>query len=279
MILAVASGKGGVGKTTVAVNLALAADEELTLMDADVEEPNSHLLLKPVIENEIPVPLMVPVFHRDRCTGCGRCVEVCAYHALALIEREVLIFDKLCHACGGCVYFCPETALTEGERTIGWLREGHAGQIRFLQGEIVVGEALAVPVIKALRSRRGKNLTLIDCPPGTSCPVIQAVRGADYCLVVTEPTPFGYHDLRLLVEMLKVLEVPAGVIINRADLGDDEVEAYCRQENLPVLLKIPFDPEIAHSFAAGTPLVTQSPRWRQIFAELWRKLKQEAVKA
>ncbi|ACX52215.1 Cobyrinic acid ac-diamide synthase [Ammonifex degensii KC4] len=278
MIVAVASGKGGVGKTTVAVNLALAAEEEVILLDSDVEEPNAHLLLRPEIEKETPVPLLVPVFHRERCTGCGKCIEVCAYHALALIGRELLIFDKMCHACGGCIYFCPEKALTEGERVIGILQEGRAGKVRFVQGRMSVGEALAVPVIKKLREKQGAH-TIIDCPPGTSCPVIQAVKGADFCLVVTEPTPFGQHDLRLLIEMLRVLKVPAGVIINRADLGDEEVEEYCRQEGIPVLLKIPFDLEIARSFAAGVPFVARLPRWRQAFSDLWQRLKRKGVRA
>lgn len=275
MIIAVASGKGGTGKTTVAVNLALARGEGVTLLDCDVEEPNAHLLLQPEITAGEPVYLPVPVFAADRCNRCGRCVEVCAYNALALVGKELLVFEGLCHGCGGCIHFCPTGALQEGRREIGVIERGRAGAVAFAHGKLRPGEALAPPIIKALRRNTATDtVTVVDCPPGTSCPVVQAVRGVDYCLVVTEPTPFGQHDLEAVTGMLAVLSVPYGVIINRADLGDGAVEDFCRDQGIPVLGKIPFDYRIARCFATGTPFIKEMPAWEKTFARWWREIEE-----
>jgi len=273
VIVAVLSGKGGTGKTTVAVNLALSIGEELCFLDCDVEEPNAHLLLHPKISKTTPVYLPVPVFQEGKCNSCGRCVEVCAYNALALIGDAVLVFAEMCHGCGGCTYFCPTGALTEGQREIGVITEGRAGKVIFGGGRLRVGEALVPPLIKNLRRREwGTAHTIIDCPPGASCPVVHAVRGVDFGLVVTEPTPFGRHDLEVVVAMLDLLGIAAGVVINKADLGDSGVRDFCRERGLPVLAEIPFDLEIARAGAAGTPFTERLPAWRDAFHALWREI-------
>ncbi|MEW5763077.1 MAG: ATP-binding protein [Bacillota bacterium] len=276
MIVAVASGKGGTGKTTVAVNLALACRDRVGFLDCDVEEPNAHLLLHPEIREREPVYFPVPVFAAGKCDRCGRCVEVCTYNALALVGRELMIFEGLCHGCGGCLHFCPTGALTEGRREIGIIERGRTGTVLFAHGKLRPGEALAPPVIKALRRNApAGKFTVIDCPPGTACPVVAAVRGADYCLVVTEPTPFGQHDLEAVTRMLALLGIPYGVIINRADLGDGAVEDFCRDRGIPILGKIPFDRRIASSFAAGKPFIKELPEWRETFARWWDRIEGE----
>lgn len=283
MIVAVASGKGGTGKTTVAVSLALTRAKRVQFLDCDVEEPNAHLLLHPQMVSSEPVQLLVPVYDAGKCTRCGRCVEACVYNALALVGGELMIFESLCHGCSGCVYFCAEKALREGRREIGVVERGRAGAISFAHGKLRLGEALVPPVIAAVR-RSGAAAdesvdTVLDCPPGTSCPAIQAVRGVDYCLVVTEPTPFGQHDLEVVVNVLRVLHVPHGVLINRADLGDEEVENFCRAWDIPVLAKIPFDPKIARCFTTGTPFINEMPEWKKRFTRLWSEIKGVVARA
>lgn len=270
MIVAVLSGKGGTGKTTVAANLALSLGQELCFLDCDVEEPNAHLLLHPEITETTPVYLPVPVFQPGKCDGCGRCVAVCAYHALALIGKSVLVFAEMCHGCGGCIYFCPTGALTEGQREIGLITAGRAERIVFAGGRLRVGEALVPPLIKALRQQDwGLKDTIIDCPPGASCPVVHAVRGADFGLIVTEPTPFGQHDLAVVAELLRTLKIPCGVVINKADLGNTEVQDFCRARGIPVLAEIPFAGEIARCYAAGLPFTERLPAWRDTLRHLW----------
>lgn len=281
MIIAVASGKGGTGKTTVAVNLALARGKgPVQFLDCDVEEPNAHLLLHPEVVSSEPVSLAVPVFDAGKCSECRRCVEVCAYNALALVGKELMIFEGLCHGCGGCMYFCPEKALTEGRREIGVIERGRADSVSFAHGRLKPGEALAPPIISALRRGAAKEMdTILDCPPGTSCPVIQAVRGVDYCLVVTEPTPFGQHDLEAMVGVLDVLGVPHGVVINRADLGDGGVEDFCRERKIPLHGRIPFDRKIARCFTTGKPLIQEMPELKKVFTHLWDELEGAVIHA
>lgn len=275
MIIAVASGKGGTGKTTVAVNMALAMEKEIQvrLLDCDVEEPNAHLFLKPEFESSVPVAIPVPEVDAARCTGCGRCAEVCAFNALAVLKKNVLVFAELCHGCGSCAYFCPEKAITEVERPIGVVESGPASGLEFVHGRLNPGEAMSPPLIKAVKKKAGPSgVTVIDVPPGTSCPVVAAVKDSDFCLLVTEPTPFGLNDLDLAARMARKLGLPAGVVINRCDIGDGAVEEYCRDASLPVLLKIPFDRELASRYARGEPAVHALPAWGETFRKLFHQI-------
>lgn len=277
MIIAVASGKGGTGKTTVAVNLALVAGS-VCLLDCDVEEPNAHLFLKPEWQEEIPVTVPVPEVDSSRCTGCGQCAEVCAYHAIAVIpgtdkSLRPLVFPHLCHACGACSLLCPAGAIHENRRSIGIIKKGKRGPVSFAHGQMKVGEVLSPVLIRKVRELADpRGLTIIDAPPGTSCPVVAAVRGVDFCLMVTEPTPFGLHDLSLAVAVMRQLKIPCGVVINRAGLGDDAAENYCRAENIPVLARIPFDREIAVCYSGGETLVDKSPAMAGLFHELYKNI-------
>ena len=274
MIISIASGKGGTGKTTVAVNLALTqSQEELQFLDCDVEEPNAHIFLKPDLNATETVNILVPEINEEKCSKCGRCAEICAFNALAVLGERVLVFPELCHGCGGCSYFCLKGAITEVPRGIGLIEEGKAYGFDFLQGSLNPGEAMSPPVINALKKKIDPSkCVLVDAPPGTSCPVVETIRESDFCLLVTEPTPFGLHDLELAVEMLKKLHVPAGVLINQADVGNKDVERYCREEGLPVLMQIPWDRELASLYARGEPIAMHSSFWEKRFRELWEQI-------
>jgi len=268
MIIAVASGKGGTGKTTVAASLALSAAEKgpVQYLDCDVEEPNGHLLLHPEWRQSRPVTVFVPVIAREKCNYCGRCAQICAFHALAVLPEEVLVFPELCHGCGGCRYFCRQEAITEGKREIGRLEKGLAGSIQFVHGRLRIGEAMSTPLIEAVKENAAPDiLTVIDAPPGTSCPVIKTVTGADFCLLVTEPTPFGLHDLALAVKMVRELAVPCGVVINRSGKWDHLIEEYCRREQVPLLFRLPADREVAAAYSRGIPAVAARPEWKTRF--------------
>jgi len=285
MIIAVASGKGGTGKTTIAVNLALSL-KNVQFLDCDVEEPNAHIFLKPEITRTQEVNLPVPKVNEDRCSYCGKCAEVCAYNAIAVIKDHVLIFPELCHGCGGCSIFCPEDAIEEVNRPIGVLEEGKSGSISFIDGKLNVGEALAVPVVRAVKKAglgirlnndqvtSNNHLTIIDVPPGTSCPVVESVKGGDFCLLVTEPTPFGLNDLVLAVEMLRKLRIPFGVLINRADVGDTKVDEYCQREKISILMRIPMDRDIAIAYSKGIPMIEVKPESKKEFIKVYEKIEQ-----
>lgn len=279
MVISVASGKGGTGKTLVATSLAMSLERDVQLLDCDVEEPNAHILLCPAIVQSQPVCIPVPRVDEGKCTYCGRCAEVCAYHAIAVIKKRVLVFPELCHGCGACSYLCPEKAIIEQEREIGVVETGYSGDIAFAQGKLTVGEAMAPPVIREVkRLIEPAKTVIIDVPPGTSCPVVEAVNGSHFCLLVTEPTPFGLNDLSLMVEVVRKLGIPCGVVLNRAGGWDDKLEDYCQKENIPIFLKIPLDREIAKLYSRGVPLVTGMPQWRNAFRELYRSMEQ-SVKA
>ena len=273
MKIAIASGKGGTGKTTLAVSLGLALAEDHAsgsggpgaplLMDCDVEAPDAHLFLSPVWEEEKAVEILIPAIERDRCTLCGDCTEACQFNALALLGEQVMVFPELCHGCGSCTLICPEAAIREVPRGLGRIQRGKAGTMPFLDGLLNVGEAMAVPVIHALKeagSADAGTTILLDAPPGTSCPMVETVKGADFVLLVTEPTPSGLHDLELAVEAVRELEIPQGVIINRVGVGDDRVDDFCRREGIPVLLRIPFQRDIAEGLARGKPLLGLRPQ-------------------
>jgi MinD superfamily P-loop ATPase len=279
MIISVASGKGGTGKTTVAVSLALSLrDDRPMLLDCDVEEPNAALFLKPSIEERKEVGQLVPAVDTDSCTYCGRCAEVCAYHAMAVVGEKVLIFPQLCHGCGSCALNCPARAITEELRVMGTIERGFAGRMSFAQGTLNVGEAMAVPIIRQLKTWAAPEdgvdgLVIIDASPGTSCPVVESIRGSDFVLLVTEPTPFGLHDLRLAVQVSRdELGLPVGVLINRDGTGDESVSEYCASEGIPVLMRIPLDRRIAEGYSEGSPLVETLPEYEERFRHLYRDI-------
>jgi MinD superfamily P-loop ATPase len=279
MVIAVASGKGGTGKTTVAVNLALALGD-VQLIDCDVEEPNAHLFLKPALTEKTPARVMVPEIIEEKCTYCGKCAEVCAFNAIAVIPPNdalkggVLVFPNLCHNCGACFLLCPEGAIREVHREIGAVEAGWAGAIRFAHGRLHVGEAMSPPLIRQVKKHIDRTrTTLIDAPPGTSCPVINALEGSDYCLLVTEPTPFGLNDLVLAVEVLNVMGISHGLVINRCDIGDGGVEAYANQNGIPVLMRIPFKRTIAELYSRGINIVEKDGEYAEKFRVLYKDIK------
>ncbi len=278
-VVAIASGKGGTGKTTVSVNMAVVSKEPLTLLDCDVEAPNVHLFLKPEWSGMETVTVQVPTVDGEKCTGCGRCREACRFNAVALLTGVPTFFQELCHSCGNCVLSCPENALSEVTRDVGTLRRGKVGSVHFADGTSNVGEARSTPVIDRVRAEESEGiLTIVDAPPGTSCPAVAAVRGASYVVLVTEPTPFGLHDLRLAVEMVRGQGIGAGVLINRDGSGTDDVQRYCHDSGLPILARIPFDREVARAYAIGDLLVTAVPRLRGLFEDLLLKVREECGK-
>jgi len=276
VIISVASGKGGTGKTTIAVSLALSLNNNVQFLDCDVEEPNAHIFLKPKITCTQSVNVLVPQVDEEKCTHCGKCAKVCSYNAIAVLKEKVLFFPELCHNCGGCSLLCPEKAIKEVPRQKGIVEEGEANSINFLHGKLTVGEAVSPPLIRAVKKVAHKNqTTIIDVPPGTSCPVIEAVKGSDFCILVTEPTPFGLNDLILAVEALRKLKIPFGVVINRADLGDKKVEEYCDEEKISILMQIPMDKEIAIAYSNGIPLVERKPEYKEKFRELYKEIEKQ----
>jgi MinD superfamily P-loop ATPase len=248
-----------------------------------VEEPNAHLFLKPVISYRHPAYVPIPQIDFKKCTYCGKCGEVCAYHAIAALARSderkgsILLFSNLCHGCGACSLLCPEKAITETNREIGTVEIGQSGDIQFIHGRLKIGEAMAPPLIRKVKQYINSAQTVIlDAPPGTSCPMVSAVKGSDFCLLVTEPTPFGLNDLVLAVETVRTLGIPCGVIINRSDIGDHAVESYCREQNIPILMQIPFDRGIAELYSAGIPLVEARPEWRERFQKMFSDIREMA---
>jgi len=275
MIVSVASGKGGTGKTLVATSLALSLSDnyKVQLLDCDVEEPNANILLHLAVNQSQPVYIPIPKVDETKCTYCGKCAEVCAYNAIAVFKEKVLVFPELCHGCGACSYLCPESAITEEGRKIGVVERGDSGNLELIQGKLNVGEAMAPPIIREVKKYIDPaNIIIIDVPPGTSCPVVESVEGSDFCLLVTEPTPFGLNDLALAVEVVKKLGIPCGVVINRVGVGNQEVEQYCHREGIPILLRIPLDRNIAMLYSQGIPLIEGMPRWREEFLRLFQSM-------
>ncbi|MFC1821429.1 ATP-binding protein [Thermodesulfobacteriota bacterium] len=277
MIISIASGKGGTGKTTIATNLALALGSNAQLLDCDVEEPNAHLFIYPTWEEKVAITTPVPEVDMNKCSLCKKCAEICQFRAIAVIAETVLTFPELCHSCGGCMQVCPENAITEVGRELGVIEKGRRNGLEFVHGRLRVGEAMSPPLIKAVRAfARPDRLTIIDAPPGTSCPVIAAMKGADFILLVTEPTPFGLHDLKLAVGAVKILNIPCGLIINRSDMGDTSVKEYANQQGLPILMEIPFDRGIAEAYSRGIPLVESVPPWKEKFHALFDRINEVA---
>ncbi len=281
MIIAVASGKGGTGKTTVATSLALAASDSgryVQLLDCDVEEPNCHIFMRPKIATKTPVGVPVPQVDAEKCTSCGKCGDICQYSAIVSLKTKPLVFPELCHGCGGCLLVCEAGAITEVEREVGIVEQGRSGEVGFAHGVLRVGEAMSPPLIRALKRLIVRNeLTIIDAPPGTSCPVIEAVKGADFVVLVTEPTPFGLNDLKLAVAMVRELGLAFGVVINRAGIGDGRVRDYCDADGIEILVEIPDDRKIAEAYSQGRTIKESMPVYGTLFDELLERIEAGAI--
>ena len=274
MIMTIASGKGGTGKTTVATNLALSLEGQVQLIDCDVEEPNAHLFLNPRFQKSVSVGIPVPQVDEKLCTFCGKCGEFCQYGAILAAKGNVLIFPELCHGCEGCRLVCPEGAISEMMREIGTVEKGVAGRIDFVHGRLKVGEPMASPLIRAVKEHMDNNATvIIDAPPGTSCPVIESIKGSDFVILVTEPTPFGLYDLTLAVDMVKALSIPLGVIINKANIGDRGVDEFCQGDKLHVMLRIPLERRIAEAYSRGEMLIDILPKYKEKFRSVINEVK------
>jgi len=274
MKIAVASGKGGTGKTTVSLNLALSIDNA-QLLDCDVEEPDCHLFLDLDLEEIEKIHSFSPEIDKEICDLCGKCAELCRFNAIVITPKEPMIFPELCHSCGLCKLACPKDAITEEKKLIGKVERGE-GDLDFYQGVLETGELLAPSVIKAVKSYSNPNKpTIIDVPPGNACASVETVDESDFTILVTEPTPFGLHDLKLSVRMIEEEDIPYGVIINRDGVGDKEVEKYCEEKDIPILMKIPDNKQIAELYSEGTPFVEEMPEWKEKFKNLYKKIEEK----
>ena len=276
MIISVASGKGGTGKTTIATNLAVAIAKkgiDVTYLDCDVEEPNGRIFLKPDIKEQFDATVPIPEVDLSKCTLCGDCSAACEYHAIAVLGKTVEVFSSLCHGCGGCSDICPENAIEETSRTIGNINYGVGMGVKFYEGRLNVGEAISPPVTKTLRKLAAKSeVTIIDAPPGTSCPVIEAINDTDFVILVTEPTPFGLNDLILAVGMVREIGLPFGILINRSDIGDTKTEEYCQKEGIDILLQIPYNRQVAEAYSRGEMIFGVDSKYEKNLCELYQEI-------
>ena len=283
MRIAIASGKGGTGKTTIATNLAFVLatqGRQVQLLDCDVEEPNCHIFVNPAFESSKPITIPVPVVDKEKCIGCGTCGEVCQYGAIVCLKTNVMVFDEMCHGCGGCMRFCPEEAITEKEKEVGIVEIGHAKNFHFLHGKLKIGQVMAPAVIRGVKAAAAKSdITIIDAPPGTSCSVIEAVRDVDLVILATEPTPFGLNDLELAVDMVRALDLRFAVAINRCDIGDEAVKQYCTAEGITVILDIPDDRRIARAYSLGEIASEVLPEYAELFSSLSERIHTQLIHA
>ena len=274
MIISIASGKGGTGKTTIAANLALSLENNVQYLDCDVEEPNGHIFVKPAFQQPVTFGMPIPVVDPEKCDYCGKCGEICEFNAIVVIKNNVLVFPDLCHSCAGCWLVCPREAISTKDKEVGIVESGLRNGVEFIHGKLNIGEAMSPPLIREVKRRIDASKTvIIDSPPGTSCPVIEAIKGSDFVILVTEPTPFGLNDLKLAVGMVRQVKLPFGVVINRADIGDREVLDYCAREDIPVLLEIKNDRKIAEAYSRGVPMVELHPGYKEQFLQLYAGIK------
>ena len=280
MRIAIASGKGGTGKTTIATSLAqsLVGEREVWYLDCDVEAPNGHLFLNPVYHQESQAVIQIPEIDRERCSLCGKCVEVCQFHALAMVGDRVLVFPQLCHGCGSCTWNCPEGAITEVPNPIGSLRSGSTEEgIHFVSGLLTISEPMPTPIIRQLKKLKHPSdeaIVILDSPPGASCSVVETLRGADYVILVTEPTPFGLHDLKQMIRIVTEMGIPAGIVINRDGVGDNKMQEFLDEIGLPILLRIPYERTLAEGIAAGKLLIEVMPSYKQKFILMFNQIGQ-----
>jgi MinD superfamily P-loop ATPase len=283
MIVAIASGKGGTGKTTVTASLATVWDGPLLAVDLDVEEPNLHLFLRPAIDGSENACLAVPVVNEWRCTYCCACSDLCQFKAISVINQLVLTFPEMCHGCGGCIAVCPEKAISAGERELGEINWGQAGSVRFLMGRLRIGEAMSPPLMRQVKSRLNQMLAagggdaIIDAPPGVSCPAVNAVIDSDAIVLVTEPTPFGFYDFQLAWEAFTPLGKPMGAVVNQAGLGNDSIYRFCREKGVPILAEIPFDRRIAEAYSRGRIIAEVSSELKATFVSLLGRIRKLAT--
>ncbi len=267
LTISVAAGKGGTGKTLVATSLAVALNRrwpgQVQLLDCDVEEPNADILLHPELPDSEPVFIKVPEVDMSVCIRCGKCAEACQFSAIAVIHQAVLTFPELCSGCGACAYVCPVDAITEINRNVGSVAMGRTPEgIQFVQGRVNVGDQRATPVTKAVRKHIADDLiSILDAPPGTACPMQETIEGSDYCILVTEPTPFGLENLKEAMATCRRMNVPYGVVINRDGIGDRGVEEYCDREGVQILMRIPQQREVAEAYSRGETLAHSFTEW------------------
>lgn len=274
MIISIASGKGGTGKTTVSMNLAVSLETQVNLLDVDVEEPNCHIFIQNAAYIETDVHAIVPDIDRAKCTLCGKCSDICQFNAIASLSHKVLIFEELCHSCGGCMLFCPEKAISEKDKRIGKIFSTHIKNLNFIYGQLEIGYPMSPPLISTVKENILKEaINIIDCPPGVSCPAIEGVKGSDYCILVTDPTPFAMHDLKLSVEALRYLNIPFGIFLNRCDIGDDRIYDYCKSEYIEILASMPNNLELARIYSRGEILVEELPEYKLLFQDLFNNIK------
>ena len=278
MKISIASGKGGTGKTLVATSMAVSlasSGTSVTIADCDVEEPNAYLFFpeRTLLERKgCLVP--VPVINEARCNHCGKCSEVCAYHALAVLPETVLLFPELCHGCGACTIICPEKAVSETSRSVGELFRARSGGVEVIWGELALGEARTTPLIKAVKDGAEGETVIVDCPPGTSCSLVESVRGTDFCLLVTESTPFGLYDLNIALRVLEKMNIPRAVLVNKSGMGDRKVYEYLKKRNIPLLMEIPMDRKIAQLYSRGEIFAEKMPKWKARFAGMVREIEE-----
>lgn len=281
MKIAIASGKGGTGKSTVATNLAYILSKkysDVALLDCDVEEPNCHIFLKPEITHTQKVSVPVPQVDNNKCISCGKCAEVCQFNALAFARGKVLVFGELCHGCGSCLLACPSGAISETKRVVGEINSGKTETFEFTEGKSRIGEAMSPPLINAVKkfgNKKNNKIQVLDCPPGTSCPVISAIDGVDFVIMVTEPTPFGLNDLNLAVEVVQKMGLPFGVVINRHEENNTLIEDWAKEKNIKILAKIPNERKVAECYSKGNLILKELPKFEKYFTPLLDIIKEE----